>query len=69
MLGYQPQQRAIIIVNGAPVDERIGCWNVVEKQYKRVVYVTVNNKVIYCELQFYLFNVLSTVAYVVTAPS
>jgi hypothetical protein len=41
MLGYQPQQRTIIIVMDAPVDERIGHWNVIRKQYKEVEYVTV----------------------------
>jgi hypothetical protein len=41
VLGYQPQQKAIIIVNNAPVDEQIGHWNLVKKQYKRVEYVTV----------------------------
>jgi hypothetical protein len=37
VLGYQPQQTAIIIVTNAPVDERIGPWNVVKKQYEEVI--------------------------------
>jgi hypothetical protein len=41
MLGYQPQQRAIIIVTYTPVDEWIGHWNITEKQNKRVEYVVV----------------------------
>jgi hypothetical protein len=36
VLGYQPQQMTIIIVMNAPVDEQIGGWNVVEKQYEKV---------------------------------
>jgi hypothetical protein len=48
MLGYQPQQRAIIIVNNAPVDE-VGIL------LKRV---SKNNKVKDYKLQFYLFDVL-----------
>jgi hypothetical protein len=39
--GISPQQRTIIIVTNAPVDEQIGHWNVLTKQYKEVVYVTV----------------------------
>jgi hypothetical protein len=35
------QQRAIIIVTDAPVDEQIGCWNMVRKQYEEVECVAV----------------------------
>jgi hypothetical protein len=31
VLGYQPQQTTIIIVMYAPVEEWIGCWNMVKK--------------------------------------
>jgi hypothetical protein len=41
VLGYQPQQRIIITVTNAPVDEQIGHWNVLKKQYKEVEYVAV----------------------------
>ncbi len=39
--GISPQQRTIIIVMNAPLDEWIGHWNVVKKQYKEVEYVAV----------------------------
>jgi hypothetical protein len=39
--GILPQQRTIIIVTNSPVDERIGHWNVVNKQYEEVEYVAV----------------------------
>ncbi len=42
MLGYQPQQRTIEIVTNTPMDEQIGCWNDIKKQYKEVKYVHVN---------------------------
>ncbi len=35
------QQKAIIIGIYAPVDERIGHWNIVKKLYKRVEYAIV----------------------------
>jgi hypothetical protein len=31
-----PQQRTITIVTKNPVDEQIGCWNMVEKQYEEI---------------------------------
>jgi hypothetical protein len=58
--GISPQQRTIIIVMNAPVDERIGHWNVVKKQYKEVEYVPVKiTKLVIFEVRFYLFDVLS----------
>ena len=39
--GISPQQRTIIIVTNAPVDEQIGHWNVLTKQYKEVECVAV----------------------------
>jgi hypothetical protein len=33
-----------------PVDEQIGCWDVLKKQYKRVECVAVKNKVKYIML-------------------
>jgi hypothetical protein len=53
----------------APVDEQIGCWNMVKKQYEEVECVAVSNEVIYYELRFYLFDVRSLVACFATAPS
>jgi hypothetical protein len=41
LLGYQPQQRTIILVTNAPVDEQIGHWNMIEKQYDEVECVAV----------------------------
>jgi hypothetical protein len=41
MLGYQPQQAAIIIVSDASVEEWIGGWNIAKKQYTEVEYVAV----------------------------
>jgi hypothetical protein len=41
VLGYQPQRRAIILVNNTPVDGWIGHWNVVKKQYEGVEYIAV----------------------------
>jgi hypothetical protein len=70
MLGYQPQQRTIIIVTNVPVDERIGHWNMVKKQYEEVECVTVKkSEVDYTMLQFYLFGGQVLVAYFATAPS
>jgi hypothetical protein len=39
--GISPQQRTIIIVTNAPVDEWIVRWNVLKKQYKYVEGVAV----------------------------
>jgi hypothetical protein len=39
--GISPQQRTIIIVMNALVDEWIGSWNVVTKQYEEVEYIAV----------------------------
>jgi hypothetical protein len=61
MLGYQPQQRTIIIMTYSPVDELIVCQNIIKEQYKKVEFVEV--------LQFYLFDVLSLVEFLLTAPS
>ncbi len=33
--GISPQQRTIVIVTNTPVDERISCWNIVEKSICR----------------------------------
>ncbi len=39
--GILPQQKTIIIVMNAPVDEWIGSLNMVKKQYEEVEYVAV----------------------------
>jgi hypothetical protein len=39
--GISPQQRTIVIVTNAPVDEQIGHWNVLKKQYIEVECVAV----------------------------
>jgi hypothetical protein len=39
--GISPPQGTYLIVTNAPVDERIGHWNMIKTQYKEVEYVAV----------------------------
>ncbi len=62
----------IIIVSNAPVEERIGDWNVSIKQYTEVEYVTSVNKVfiiVSYNSRFCLVNNQASAVYLANAPS
>ncbi len=42
--GISPQQRTVIIVMDAPVDEQISHWTLIKKQYEEVEYVAVKQQ-------------------------
>jgi hypothetical protein len=71
-MGYQPQQRAIIILTYALVGERIGGWNVYKKQNTEVEYVVVKTKyfiIVRYNSVFCLINVQALAVYFANVPS
>ncbi len=62
----------IIIVLNAPVEEQIGGWNVLIKQYTEVEYVVVKRKyfiILSYNSRFCLVDVQASVVYLANAPS